>query len=76
MVAIRATITPNAVPRGRMIYFRRSKHPDLIFSTQLIGVAEEGRHGNTLGARKKNPQTKKRTEVVQVQRIVRFIALR
>jgi hypothetical protein len=42
MVAIRATITPNAVPRGRMMYFRRSKHPDLIFSTQLIGVAEEG----------------------------------
>jgi hypothetical protein len=59
MVAIRATITPNAVPRRKMMYFRRSKHPDLIFSTQLIGVAEAGRHGNILGARKKNPQTKK-----------------
>ncbi len=59
MVAIRAAITPNAVPRGRMMYFRRSKHPDLIFSTQLIGVAEEGEARQYSRCKKKEPADKK-----------------
>jgi hypothetical protein len=70
MVAIRATITPNAVPRGKMMYFRRSKHPDIIFSTQLIGIAEAGEARQYSRCKKKEPADKKRNRSGPSARIV------